>query len=85
MEPVTHLLTGACLARTGFHRRVAYATAAMTVAAEFPDIDTVWSLRVSCCWGSFCGIGGVYEAMPTQVPGLHGKTGPLCAGARFTA
>lgn len=45
MEPVTHLLTGACLARTGFHRRVAYATAAMAVAAEFPDIDTVWSLR----------------------------------------
>lgn len=45
MEPVTHLLTGACLARTGFHRRVAYATLAMVVAAEFPDIDTVWSLR----------------------------------------
>ena len=45
MEPVTHLLTGACLARTGWHRRVAYATAAMAVAAEFPDIDTLWSLR----------------------------------------
>lgn len=45
MEPVTHLLTGACLARTGFHRRVAYATAAMAVAAEFPDVDTLWSLR----------------------------------------
>ncbi len=45
MEPVTHMLTGACLARTGFHRRVRYATAAMVIAAEFPDIDTVWSLR----------------------------------------
>ena len=45
MEPVTHLLTGACLARTGFHRRVAYATAAMAIAAELPDIDTLWSLR----------------------------------------
>lgn len=45
MEPVTHLLTGACLARTGLNRRAAYATAAMTIAAEFPDIDTVWSLR----------------------------------------
>lgn len=45
MEPVTHLLTGACLARSGFHRRVAYATTAMAIAAEFPDIDTVWSLR----------------------------------------
>ena len=45
MEPVTHLLTGACLARAGFHRRIAYATVAMAVAAEFPDIDTLWSLR----------------------------------------
>ena len=45
MEPVTHLFTGACLARTGFHRRVAYATVAMATAAEFPDIDTLWSLR----------------------------------------
>jgi inner membrane protein len=44
MEPVTHMLTGAVLARTGFHRRAAYATFAMVIAAEFPDIDTVWSL-----------------------------------------
>ncbi len=43
MEPVTHMLTGAVLARTGFNRRAAYATFAMTIAAEFPDIDTVWS------------------------------------------
>ena len=34
MEPVTHFLTGACLARTGFNRRTAYATLAMTLAAE---------------------------------------------------
>ena len=45
MEPVTHLLTGACLARAGFNRRSAYATLAMTVAAESPDLDTLWSLR----------------------------------------
>jgi inner membrane protein len=44
MEPVTHVLTGAVLARTGFNRRAAYATAAMAIAAEFPDIDTLWSL-----------------------------------------
>ncbi len=43
MEPVTHMLTGAVLARTGFNRRAAYATFAMAIAAEFPDIDTVWS------------------------------------------
>jgi inner membrane protein len=45
MEPVTHILTGACLARTGFNRKAAYATLTMAVAAELPDIDTLWSLR----------------------------------------
>ncbi len=45
MEPVTHLLTGACLSSTGLNRRAAYATLTMVVAAEFPDIDTLWSLR----------------------------------------
>ena len=47
MDPLTHLLTGACLARSGFHRKLAYATVATAVAAEFPDIDTLWSLRGS--------------------------------------
>lgn len=45
MEPVTHVLTGACLARAGFNRRAAYATLTMAIAAEFPDIDTLWGLR----------------------------------------
>ena len=45
MEPVTHVLTGACLARAGFNRRAAYATLTMAIAAELPDIDTLWSLR----------------------------------------
>ncbi|SNS26064.1 inner membrane protein [Granulicella rosea] len=44
MEPVTHILTGACLARAGCNRKAAYATLAMAVAAEFPDIDTLWSI-----------------------------------------
>jgi inner membrane protein len=44
MEPITHLLTGACLARAGFNRRAAYATVAMTLAAELPDIDVVWGI-----------------------------------------
>jgi inner membrane protein len=43
MEPITHLLTGACLARAGFNRKAAYATLAMTLAAEMPDLDTLWS------------------------------------------
>ena len=45
MEPVTHVLTGACLARAGLNRRAAYATVGMAIAAEFPDIDTLWGLR----------------------------------------
>ncbi len=45
MEPVTHFLTGACLARTGFNRRTAYATLAMTLAAEAPDMDILWGFR----------------------------------------
>ena len=43
MEPVTHFMTGAVLARTGLNRKAAYATLAMTLAAEAPDIDTLWS------------------------------------------
>src|SRR5271170_7327918 len=44
MEPITHLMTGAVLARTGFNRKAAYATLAMTIAAEAPDLDTLWSI-----------------------------------------
>ncbi|MEI9980961.1 MAG: metal-dependent hydrolase [Edaphobacter sp.] len=43
MEPVTHFMTGACLARAGFNRKAAYATLAMTLAAEAPDLDTLWA------------------------------------------
>ncbi len=43
MEPITHLMTGACLARTGFNRKAAYATLAMTLAAEAPDLDVLWA------------------------------------------
>ena len=45
MEPVTHFLTGACLGRSGFNRRTAYATLAMTLAAEAPDMDIFWGFR----------------------------------------
>ena len=44
MEPITHLMTGACLARAGFNRKAAYATLAMVVAAEIPDLDMLWSI-----------------------------------------
>ncbi len=41
MEPVTHFLTGATLARAGFNRKTALATLTMTLAAEAADIDVL--------------------------------------------
>ena len=40
---MTHMLMGAVLGRAGFNRKASYATAAMAIAAELPDIDTIWS------------------------------------------
>lgn len=45
MEPITHFLTGACLARTGFNRKTALATATMILAAEAPDLDVIGSFK----------------------------------------
>ena len=45
MEPITHLLTGACMGRAGLNRTTCYATLMLTLAAEFPDIDILWSLK----------------------------------------
>ena len=45
MEPITHLLTGACLGRAGLNRKTALATATLTLAAEAPDIDIVAQVR----------------------------------------
>jgi inner membrane protein len=44
MEPLTHFLTGACIARAGLNRSTGYATLAVTLAAEFPDVDILWNL-----------------------------------------
>jgi len=44
MEPVTHLLTGACIGRAGFNRKTAYATLAAVLAAEAADLDVLWGL-----------------------------------------
>ena len=45
MEPVTHFLTGACIGRAGLNRTTGYATLMVTLAAEFPDVDVLWSIR----------------------------------------
>jgi len=42
LDPVTHLLTGAVLARAGLNRVSALATSVVVLSAEAPDIDIVW-------------------------------------------
>lgn len=41
MDPVTHMLTGACFSRAGLNRKTALATLTLTLAFEAPDIDSV--------------------------------------------
>lgn len=43
MDTVTHTLVGVALSRLFFKKRVAYATSAMIVAANLPDLDVVYS------------------------------------------
>ena len=45
MEPITHFLTGACIARAGLNRKTALATATVTLAAEAPDMDVLGRLH----------------------------------------
>lgn len=47
MEPITHFLTGAVLARTGFNRKTALATVTMSLAAEAGDLDVLAYVRGS--------------------------------------
>ena len=39
LEPVTHLLTGACISRAGLNRKTGLATLTLVLAAEAPDLD----------------------------------------------
>src|SRR5579871_4784355 len=41
LEPVTHMLTGACLSRAGLNRKTALATLTLVLATEAPDIDSI--------------------------------------------
>jgi len=47
LDPLTHLLTGACLGRSGFNRKSALTTLTMVLAAEAADVDVVWALKSS--------------------------------------
>jgi len=45
LEPITHFLTGACMARAGLNRKTALATATITLAAEAPDLDVLGEFK----------------------------------------
>jgi inner membrane protein len=45
LEPLTHLLTGACMSRAGLNRKTGLATATLVLAAEASDIDVFYSFR----------------------------------------
>jgi inner membrane protein len=47
LDPVTHILTGACLSRAGLNRRTGLATLTLVLAVEAPDIDSFSYLRGS--------------------------------------
>lgn len=51
MDPITHTLAGAALARAGGDRRTPLAAATLMLAANAPDVDIV-----SASWGSFASI-----------------------------
>jgi inner membrane protein len=73
MEPVTHLLTGACLARTGLNRKAAYTTLAMALAAEMPDLDKLWSLRGPVAgFQHHRGISHTFLALPFEALAMTG-------------
>jgi inner membrane protein len=42
MEPVTHLLTGACISRAGLNRTTGLASLTLVLAAEAPDVDVLY-------------------------------------------
>ena len=45
MDPITHILTGACISRAGLNRKTGLATVTLVLAAEIPDIDIIYALR----------------------------------------
>ncbi|HEY6306229.1 MAG TPA: metal-dependent hydrolase [Candidatus Angelobacter sp.] len=42
LEPITHLLTGACISRAGLNRTTGLATLTLVLATEAPDLDVVY-------------------------------------------
>lgn len=79
MEPVTHLLTGACLGRAGLNRKTGLATLTLVLGSEFPDVDLVSALGGSVSYlqhhrgitHSFLGAPFVAAGTLATVYGFH--------------
>jgi len=79
LEPITHLLTGACVGRAGLNRTTGLATLTMVLAAEAPDADVLYFFGGSVTgfahhrgWThSFLGAPVVAAAVVTAVYGLY--------------
>ena len=79
MDPLTHFLTGACMARSGFNRKSALTTITMVLAAEAADIDVLWMLKSQLAalqhhrgiTHSFVGVPFVAAATLALVYGMH--------------
>lgn len=44
MDNITHTLTGIAISQAGFNRKTRYATLAIVIGANLPDIDLAWRL-----------------------------------------
>ncbi len=95
MEPITHFLTGACLARAGLNRTTPLATTTLVLAAEAADIDILWLPKGPVFYfGHHRGITHTFVGAPLvavvvvalvyalwRVAQHFGKLGPMgCAG-----
>ena len=65
MDPITHTLVGATMARAGLDRRTPLATAALMLGANAPDIDI------------FTGFGGPYATLACRRGWTHGPVALL--------
>jgi inner membrane protein len=45
LDPLTHVLTGVAISRSGLNRKTALATLTLAIAAEIPDVDIVLRLK----------------------------------------
>jgi inner membrane protein len=45
LEPITHLLTGACMSRAGLNRKTGLATVTLVLASEASDVDVFYAFH----------------------------------------